>query len=189
MNISPDVPVIIFSGRLEYVKNLPLLLSAFSWVIKTYPNAILLLAGDGSLRSELQNIVNDLDIHKNVMFLGHVDHDQDLPLVLNCGNVFAMSTITGEGTPCAALEALACGLPIVSLPSGELSKIVVEGETGKLVQSPDPEAFAKNLIEVIHSSDSMRDSCVAKADLYEANNSAKRLSMLLANIAKQMKNG
>ena len=187
MNIPPDVPVVIFAGRLEYAKNLPLLILAFGRTIKTLPNAMLVLAGDGSKRSELQSLANSIGIHEHVLFLGRVEHDQDLPLILNCGNVFAMSTITGEGAPCAALEALACGLPIVSLSSGELGKIVIKGQTGKLVQSPDLEVFAQTLIEVIRLSDAMRDACVAMANLYEANTVAERLSELLANSAKFMR--
>lgn len=164
---------ILFTGRLERLKGLDLLLEAFALVNKEYKDAQLLLAGEGMERRRLEAKTRTLGLDSHVHFLGEVKHD-GVAEVMNCADVFALTSLS-EGCPSAVLEALACGLPIVSTNVGHISKIVKDGETGFIVNGRDPQAFANALAKGLEMGKSMKDNCVKKANHYSTKGIAKSI--------------
>lgn len=120
-----------FSGRFnDPRKNIGILLAAFSEVLKRMPDAELVLVGAQADAETLQRVAS-LGITNGVRFSGFLCGD-DLIEVLQSLDVFAVPSHQ-EGLCIAALEAMACGCPVVSTRCGGPEEFVVDGETGYLV--------------------------------------------------------
>lgn len=122
------------------------LIKGFAIFLKDAPDAKLVIAGDGPQKNELVNITKRLGIAKSIRFLGFVPHSQ-LPRMMASVDIFCMpSESESESFGVAALEAQACGVPVVSSKIGGLSETVIDGKTGFLVEPKNPYALADKLI-------------------------------------------
>ena len=141
---SADSLLIGSVGRLEPVKDQLTLVRAFIELCRRKPDDTrlrLVLVGDGSLRAELETLVVDAGIQDRVCFAGSRD---DVPLLLSMLDVFVLPSLA-EGISNTVLEAMACGVPVIATNVGGNPELVVEGETGMLVQRSDPRAMATAL--------------------------------------------
>lgn len=131
---------IITVGRLKPVKNHALLLSAFARIER--PDARLMLVGTGECETKLRKLASDLAIADRVIFAGF---RSDLGVFYRSANVLALSS-DREGFGNVLVEALACGLPVVSTdcPSGPRF-ILGDGNYGILVPVGDVEAMARSI--------------------------------------------
>lgn len=136
---------IIFVGRFnDPRKNIKLLLQAFVKVRKTVPEATLTLIGD-TPGEELSTYISELEIDASVDTPGHVS---DLVSRLQQADVFVLPS-QQEGLGIAGLEAMSCGLPIVSTECGGPEDYVIDGETGFLVPIDDEQALVAQLTELL----------------------------------------
>lgn len=142
-------PVILFAGRLWYVKGLHVLLLAFKKLLEDHPTVKLMIIGDGLIRNELLQITRRLKIDDNVLFIGAVPY-RDMPLYIAACDVFVLPSVF-EGQGIAALEAMSCGKPIVATAAGGLPEVVRDGENGFLVKPYDVEALTKALKTLIEN--------------------------------------
>lgn len=146
---SYDAPTIITVGRHAEQKDHETLLRAFA-LVRQRTDARLVLLGQGPLRSSLEALARDLGISDSVVFAGW----QSNPFAwLAQADVFVLSS-RFEGFGNVIVEAMACGLPIVSTecPSGP-SEILCEGEAGLLVPVGDVRAMARAICSVIENGD------------------------------------
>jgi glycosyltransferase involved in cell wall biosynthesis len=125
-------------GNLYPVKGHQYLLKAMRVVLQQYPSATLLLVGRGDLEASLKEQANQMGIEKQVRFLGM---RQDIPNLLAIMSIFVMPSLS-EGLSLAILEAMVAGRPVVATRVGGNAELVVNGETGFLVESKDSEALA-----------------------------------------------
>ena len=121
-------------------KGLDVLLRAFAQLGPLSPPRTLRLVGDGPLRPRLEALARELALGDRVEFLGRRPHDEVASLVRGC-EVFALPSIA-EPFGIAALEALACGRPVVASAVGGLPEFIEDGRNGLLVAPGDPEALA-----------------------------------------------
>jgi glycosyltransferase involved in cell wall biosynthesis len=129
------------AGRLTWEKNFTLLLRGVHAARRRGVNVCLALMGDGTQRAELGALADSLGIRDAVTFLGwRTDTDRILPLL----DAYVVSSAT-EGLPLAVLEAMACAIPILSTPVGEMPLLLGDGNIGELY-APDPEALADVLV-------------------------------------------
>ena len=127
--------------RLEPVKGLATLIDAIS-ILAAHNSAIRLeIAGDGSLRSTLQERVDRLGISENVAFLGW---RRDIASVLRSWSLFIQPSLD-EGFAVSVLEAMASGLPVIASDAGGLRELVLDGKTGLLVPSGNPTILAEKI--------------------------------------------
>jgi len=98
-----------------------------------------ILAGDGALRKQAEELALELGIERSVHFLGT---RKDVPNVMRAIDIFVLSS-RWEGMPNAILEAMACGKPVVATRVGGSPEVVVDGETGILVEAGDPVSLAE----------------------------------------------
>jgi glycosyltransferase involved in cell wall biosynthesis len=136
---------IITVGRLVQVKNQKLLIRAFSEVIKSFPDAELVIVGGGPLRNELEDCVDSLGIRKQVHFLGEIPREE-VYSQLAISDLFALPS-SSEGFCVAAVEAMATGLPVVASDIDVLHDVV--GEPGVFADPNDPAEFADALIALV----------------------------------------
>lgn len=126
-------------GRLEKVKNYPLLLRAFAELnLCSKEECHLVLVGNGREEAELKKLARDLGMGDRVSFLGI---RYDLPDIYPLFDVFALSSLT-EGTSLSLLEALSCGVPAIVTDVGGNSRIISDGVNGYLTASGDHHAMA-----------------------------------------------
>jgi glycosyltransferase involved in cell wall biosynthesis len=125
-------------GRVNPVKDHTTMLKAFHECLKGGLNAILVVAGHGPAFDSVKSAVNDLEISKDVFFLGQ---RSDIPEVLKGFDVFLQSSLT-EGYSLALVEAAISGLPIIATRVGGNAEIIKDGDNGRLVSAKDVEAFS-----------------------------------------------
>ncbi len=129
-------------ATLTAVKNLGLLLR----VAQLLPHRSFLIVGDGELRDSLAGEARAMNL-QNVRFAGALEPAQ-LPAIYTGSGVFLL-TSSEEGTPTVILEAMACGLPIVTTRSNDFTGIVDEGDGGFVVDGFDASALAQRIEQTL----------------------------------------
>ena len=144
-----DEPVVLFLGRLQPLKGADVAIRAFADARVRFPaiaDARLLMVGgpsgpDGDVTvRRLRDLTNEAGLDDRVEFLGPRDHE-DLPWLYSAADVLVMPS-RSESFGLTALEAQACGLPVVASDIGGLHHLVRHDVSGRLVASHDPAAFA-----------------------------------------------
>lgn len=136
---------IVTVANLRNGKGHDVLLRAFARVLRRVPDARLLLAGDGVLRSSLECLAVDVGAAGGVTFLGHRD---DVPALLHGSDLFAFPSLS-EASPNGVIEAMAARLPVVATEVGGIPEIIESGRNGVLVPARDDEALAAALVHLI----------------------------------------
>ena len=139
-------------GRLVVQKDYPTMLAAFVEVSRRYPEAQLLIAGDGPLRGRCEAMIAELGLTENMSLLGL---RADAPELLQAADGYVMSS-AWEGLPIALLEAAASNLPIVTTAVGGNAEAVRDGISGFVVPPHDPHRLAAAMVQVMSLSDSER---------------------------------
>ncbi len=132
-----DAPWILWVGRLDPVKGLHLLFEAFQRVARS-SSAHLMIAGDGPLRSDLERQIRGTPLGQRVHLLGP---RRDVPDLLRAADLFVFPSRT-EGLPNALLEAMACGLPIVTTDVPGCRDLICDQINGLVVPYDDVAALA-----------------------------------------------
>lgn len=138
-----DCFVIGTVGRIQDVKDQATLIEAFALLLQRLPQETaarmrLAIVGEGPLRPGLQEKVKQAGLEHAVWLPGARN---DIAALMQAFDVFALSSIA-EGTPVTLLEAMACGLPVVSTRVGGIPDLVTDGVNGRLVPARDPAALA-----------------------------------------------
>src|SRR5690554_6005896 len=126
---------------------------AFQKVVEKHPDAKLYFAGEGELLEVCQNIVSHLKLENNILLLGKITPDEYAEhLTRVCG--FIQHSITAadgdtEGTPVAVLEASAAGIPVIATKHAGIPDVILDEETGLLVEEHDVEGMAKAILKII----------------------------------------
>jgi glycosyltransferase involved in cell wall biosynthesis len=136
-------PVIICVSRLHPQKGHDYLLAAWSRVTAVYPQAHLLIVGDGERRSQLEQLAAG---QPQIQFTGQRN---DVPQLLALSDLFVLPSLW-EGLPNVVLEAMAAGLPVVATAVGGTPELVIDGETGLLVPPRDPTALAQAALTLLN---------------------------------------
>ena len=136
--------VLVHTSNFRIVKRVTDTIRILDKVKKEIP-AKLVLVGDGPDRSECERLARDLDIHKDVIFLGKQD---GLAEILNAADIFLMPS-QSESFGLSALEAMACGVPVVSSSVGGLPELNIHNETGYIAEIGDIDRMAKYAVELL----------------------------------------
>lgn len=151
-------PLFLFMGRLNPEKNLGMLIRAWSRVNDAGKNATLAIVGEGPLRDQLQALVHELGCEKSVLIPGAVSN----PLSwYSASDVFVLSS-DNEGLSNSLLEAMCCGLPIISTRVSGSVGIFTSAPVGRMVEVGDEEGFAAAIHEMQENPD-LRNRCGAAA--------------------------
>lgn len=138
---------VLFVGRLDEIKGLPILLEAMVAVQHRFPDVRLTLVGDGPDRARLQQLAQQLGVAEAVHFAGYADSAQ-VRAHLATADVFVLPSFF-EGVPVSLMEAMAAGVPVVSSNLPGIAELVADGESGYLVHAGDSAALAVRLIELL----------------------------------------
>ena len=147
--LSIDDPIILYVGRFASIKGLDRLLKSFSYLTRPSLPRLVMVGGDGEhspMLRQLQSKAKALHIENRVMFAGRVDQET-LPQYYSAADVLVVPSYY-ESFGLVALEALACGTPVVTTSVGAMENIVKDGVTGYVAKDSDPQHYAR-LIEAI----------------------------------------
>ncbi len=143
LEITPDYNsnLIVAVGRHTYKKAPYLTILAFKKVLETYPDLKLALIGSGELFEISQNMVKSLNLTDKVILPGGLERSEIINYLKGSFLMIQHSLVAGngdsEGTPVGIIEAMAAGLPVVSTRHAGIPDVVIENETGYLVDEGD----------------------------------------------------
>lgn len=132
-------------ARLAPQKGLCYLIKAMKQVIHSKPNTILVIAGDGPLRDELEDLASEEDVLSHIRFLGFV---QDIGSLLELIHVFVLPSWT-EGLPITILEALLAGKAVVATKVGGIPEVIENERNGLLVEPRNPDVLAAQILRLL----------------------------------------
>ena len=115
--------------------------------IENYKKIRLLIYGKGELKNKLEDLTKELQIEDKVIFKGYISNE-DIPKVLNEMDIFVVPSIN-ESFGVAAVEAMACEIPVIASSVGGLKEVIIDKETGYLVPKKDYKEIAKYLKKLI----------------------------------------
>lgn len=156
LGLDPQVPVLLFVGRIEPLKGIDVLIRAASQLEGRFQ--LLVVGGDykdDSRTSDLKQLAGDLGVSGKIVFVDAVAHD-DLPDVYNAADICVVPSYY-ESFGLVALEAMSCGVPVIASRVGGLKETVQDGRTGYLVPWRCPEPFAERL-DLLLMNESLRRS-------------------------------
>jgi N-acetyl-alpha-D-glucosaminyl L-malate synthase BshA len=139
----PDVKVLMHISNFRPVKRVRDVVQAFAR-IRAELRSVLVFVGDGPERPAAEELVAELGLSRDVRFLGKVDAVADL---LRCADLFLLPS-ESESFGLAALEALACGVPVIGTNVGGLPEVVTP-DAGALVPLGDVEQMAARALELL----------------------------------------
>lgn len=146
----PGGRLILAVGRIDPVKGLDLLLEAFSMLPASAEVRLLIVGGDEHSQAEaarLCRLAKRLEVAGRVYFAGAVDH-RKMPAYYSAADVLVIAS-RYESFGMIALEALACGTPVVATPVGGLPALVQDGRTGFVATEGTPAALAEKVSLVL----------------------------------------
>ena len=138
-------------GRLSGEKGTLNFVEAIPQIIKERSDVEFLIVGDGRLRNEIENYLNENNITDRVKLTGWIPHDE-LPDYLNELKLVVLPSYT-EGLPNLMLEAMACGTPILATPVGAIPDVITDGATGFILEDNSPACVAENVIRALEHFD------------------------------------
>jgi len=145
LGISKDASVVLTVRRLVYKNGIDTLLESAEIAVKRNPKLLFVVVGKGPDFEEVKERITRLGMQRNFRLTGFVS-DEDLPFYYNVADLFALPSKSGEGLPLVALEAMACGLPVIATNVGGTLEVMSK-DYGKLVPPNSPDSLAEALVE------------------------------------------
>jgi len=150
----PDNPILIYHGDIKYDDGVDILFEAFAVVLKSRPDArLIVLGGGGGYYRRILRLLDELDIRKSVMLSGWVTH-QEVPQYIAASDIGVMPMRASLNHNCylsfKLFEYWGVGKPVVSTRLEAISKIVKEGMNGLLVESENPQALTEAILKLIN---------------------------------------
>jgi D-inositol-3-phosphate glycosyltransferase len=178
-----DEAVMLYVGRIQPLKGLDLVIDAVADLVSRIDRSLTFLVAGGSSgpagHAELERLAKlaaDRGVQDVVRFIGPQPH-RILPLYYRAADV-AVVCSHSESFGLSALEAHACGTPVVATAVGGLSYVVDEGRSGSLVDSRDPRVFSERLLDVLKDATDrgeMREHALHSAARFSWDTTAREL--------------
>jgi len=177
-------------GRLIEKKGHEYAIKAIAKIVRKYRNIEYIIAGDGPLRSKLEDLVSELGIESYIKFLGAVEQNEVLKLYYE-SHIFVLPSVTAsngdqEGIPVVLMEAQATGLPVISTYHTGIPEVVLDGKSGFLVPEKDVDALAERLEYLIEHPELWPDMGRYGRKFVEEKHDIKKLNQKLVEIYQNL---
>ena len=186
LNIPKDSQMILFVGRIDPIKGLEILVQAVSLIASKKDVFLYIVGGadeENKYLSSIKSLVEETGLGEKVVFTGPVAHDE-LRIYYNAADVFVLPSHY-ESLGFVAIEAMACGTPVVASRVGGIPSIVDHGSTGYLIPWRCPEAFAGQIEVLLQNEDLsgfMSEQALKRAYSLSWDSTAKTVSHYYAEI-------
>jgi len=142
----PLYPRFLSVRNFEWYHGLDQTVQAFAIVKKAYPDATLDIVGTGSQDRQLRKAAKTIGV-TGIRFLGLIE-PRDMPLIYDRADIFLNSSLI-DNQPLSILEAMACGMPIVTTGVGDIPNMIHDGMSGTIIPINNPVAMAKATTELL----------------------------------------
>jgi glycogen(starch) synthase len=150
-----DPPVLLYVGRLSWEKGVDVALAALAALLTRFPGTRLVIAGDGPEREALEQQADKLNLGPAIQFLGWVSPKQVSALIATASVMILPSR--EDSFPVVGLQAALMERPTVATRTGGIPEMILDRETGLLVEKEDPKALADAIgILLQHPNDARR---------------------------------
>lgn len=196
IGLPADERMLLFVGRIEPLKGVDTLIEALARLQRSgfqscYPHTLAIIGGDVNAAPEqmnaellrLQGLARDLGISDLVLFLGKRSQDS-LPYYYSAAEALVMPSHY-ESFGMVALEAMACGTPVVASQVGGLAFLVQNGETGFVVPDGDPDALGDRLRQLL-SQPELRHQLGQQAARYAANYAWPEIARRIIQVYREL---
>jgi glycosyltransferase involved in cell wall biosynthesis len=187
--IEKDRPVLVHIGRVAHEKNIDFLFEVLSEVRRTFPNILLVVAGEGPALNHLKSLSRQLGLEDNVLFVGYLDRDSTLLECYLAGDAFIFASRT-ETQGLVLLEAMALGVPVVSTAVMG-TKDILAPRKGGLIAEEESQDFANKIIELLQDKllqKRLGEEAKDYAKTWTADEMATRLASFYEKIIENHKN-
>jgi glycosyltransferase involved in cell wall biosynthesis len=182
--IAPERPLVTYIGRVAHEKNIGFLVRVFAQVLRSVPEALLVIAGEGPAREPLRAQVAALGLGPHVHFAGYLPRASALLDCYAAADVFAFASRT-ETQGLVLLEAMAQGAPVVS--TAELgTRSILLPASGALVVPEEQDAFAAAVVRVLRDP-GLREGLAARGRAYARSWSSAAMARRLAELYAQLR--
>lgn len=164
----PDERIVTHISNFRKVKRIDDVVAIFNKIQHTIP-AKLMMVGDGPEREKAEKLCENLGISDKVIFFGN---SNEIDKILSYTDLFLLPSET-ESFGLAALEAMACGVPVISSNSGGLPEVNEEGFSGYLSNVGDTDAMAANAIKILQNKDTLhtfKENALKSAQKFDIQN-------------------
>lgn len=164
----PDERIVTHISNFRKVKRIDDVVAIFNKIQHTIP-AKLMMVGDGPEREKAEKLCENLGISDKVIFFGN---SNEIDKILSYSDLFLLPSET-ESFGLAALEAMACGVPVISSNSGGLPEVNEEGFSGYLSNVGDTDAMAANAIKILQNKDTLhtfKENALKSAQKFDIQN-------------------
>lgn len=152
--------LIFSSGRMVERKGFKYLIEAMPYILKKFPNAKMIIGGDGPEKLKLEHLAKSLKIEESILFSGFIP-SKDFPKYMKACDVFVLPSIIDsrgdtEGSATILLEAMACETPVVGTKVGGIPYAIKDGVGGFLVEEKNSEELAGKILVLLEDEDLRR---------------------------------
>jgi glycosyltransferase involved in cell wall biosynthesis len=172
---------LLFVGRLDVVKGIPLLLNAVEALRAKHPDLILQVVGDGPHRAELERQVQAAGLAEVVLFLGYKSQDE-VADILSHSDMLVLPSFA-EGVPVVLMEAMAARVPVVTSQVGGVAELVEHGVSGFVYPAGDVQSLTSYIDQIVsHPERSAEMGAAGRAKVvaeFESADEARWLGQLL----------
>ena len=154
LGIAPDELVLGTAAALRSWKGHEYLIKAMPAILRVFPKARLVLAGEGRFRKRILMRLDELALGDRVLLLGH---REDVAEVIGAFDICILASFASEGIPQFVLQAMAAGKPVIGSMVGGIPEVVVDGVNGLLIPPRDSESIADAVTRLLGDPVKMRE--------------------------------
>jgi glycosyltransferase involved in cell wall biosynthesis len=167
-NIAPDAPLVLFLARINKIKGVDFLVSAFAEALNELPEAVLVIAGpDDGFLSQVKEQIQTLGIGERVRFIGYTDGAAKLE-AYQAADVYVLPS-TYEILGITLLEALACRTPVITTEQCGLADEIQQNGLGSVVEYGDVSGLKDELVRTLCNRETMRRDAERRREYVLAN--------------------
>ena len=181
LGLDPSCKIVGMIARLDQQKNPLDFIRAAAIVVKDYPKVQFLIAGDGSLRAECENLIDELNLRGKFFLLGYRDDISRIMPILT----FTVLSSLWEGLPVVFQEAMSAGKPIVANDVDGARDVIIDGETGYLVTPHQPNEMAERILYLLKN-DVICDQMGLVAQKYSDRFSGEEMVKNIASLYREL---
>jgi glycosyltransferase involved in cell wall biosynthesis len=167
LKLDEENKLMIFVGRFDHQKDPIYLLDSLAALLRKRSDWDMVLVGDGILRADVEARIEALGLGQRVHLLGARSQDE-VASFLRASDLLLLSSAY-EGMPRCVVEALGCGVPVVTTKAGEVNLLIDQGKNGYIVEPKDPELFCQHVDQALGQLKQLQgEPCLRAVEQYGA---------------------
>jgi len=181
-------PTIISTRKLEPIYDIPSLINAVPMVLKEFPAAKFIIAGEGSQKEVLKNLAASLGVAPSVIFVGDIPN-AELPGYLASADVYVSTSTSDAGLSAGTAEAMACGLPVIVTDFGDNRGWVEDNVNGFVIPTHDPASLFDKIVYLLKNRETGRTFGMKSRKIIEERNNYHKQMAKVDNLYQELIKG